>query len=45
MNVCKQYAYKVSDQWAFIYIYIYIEGWVQVTPGVTLSDITPLNIF
>ena len=25
-----------------IYIYIYM-SWVQVKPGVTLSDITPLN--
>ena len=27
----------------FIYIYIYIWSWVQVTPGVTLSNITLLN--
>ena len=27
-----------------IYIYIYM-GWVQVIPGVTLSNVTPLNIF
>ena len=26
----------------YIYIYIYM-SWVQVKPGVTLSDITPLN--
>ena len=25
-----------------IYIYIYM-GWVQVTPGVTLSNVTPPN--
>ena len=25
-------------------VYIYM-GWVQVTPGVTLSNVTPLNIF
>ena len=29
---------------AYIYIYIYM-GWVQVTSGVTLSNVTPLNIF
>ena len=29
----------------FIYIYIYIQGWVQVTSNVTLSNITPINIF
>ena len=28
----------------YIYIYIYI-CWVQVTPGVTLNNVTPLNIF
>ena len=28
----------------YIYIYIYI-GWVQVTPGVTLNNIIPINIF
>ena len=28
-----------------IYIYIYIEGWVQVTPGVILSNvISPNNL-
>ena len=27
-----------------LYIYIYM-GWVQVTPGVILSNVTPLNIF
>ena len=27
-----------------IYIYIYM-GWVQVTPVVTLSNVTLLNIF
>ena len=26
----------------YIYIYIYM-GWVQVTPGVTLNNVTPLN--
>ena len=26
-----------------IYIYIYIYIWVQITPGVILSDITPVN--
>ena len=37
----------------YIYIYIYIErererereSWVQVTPGITLNNVTPLNIF
>ena len=29
----------------YIYIYIYICGWVQVTPSVTLSNVTPPNIF
>ena len=38
-----------------IYIYIYIqrererererESWVQVTPGITLNNVTPLDIF
>ena len=28
----------------YIYIYIYM-GWIQVTLGVTLSNVTPLNIF
>ena len=28
----------------YIYIYIYV-GWVQVIPVVTLSNVTPLNIF
>ena len=40
-------------QLIYIYIYIYIkrerererERWVQVTPGVILSNVTPLNIF
>ena len=27
----------------FIYIYIYIYDWVQVTPSVTLSNVTPPN--
>ena len=35
----------------YIYIYIYRErerereSWVQVTPGITLNNVTPLNIF
>ena len=45
------------EPYKFIYIYIYIyierererererESWVQVTPSVTLSNVTPLNIF
>ena len=28
-----------------LYIYIYIYDWIQVTPSVTLSNITSLNIF
>ena len=28
----------------YIYIYIYM-NWVQVTPSVTLSNVTPLNIY
>ena len=41
----------VKSNWVFskfyllIYIYIYIYGWVQVTLGVTLSNVTSLNIF
>ena len=35
----------INDILQFIYIYIYIYGWVQVTPSVTLSNVTPLNIF
>ena len=34
--------------WIHTYIYIYIErerGLVQVIPGVTLNNVTPLNIF
>ena len=27
------------------YIYIYIYGWVQVIPGLTLSNVTPANNF
>ena len=26
-------------------IYIYIYGWVQVIPGLTLSNVTPANNF
>ena len=28
----------------YIYIYIYV-GWVQITPGVTPSNVTPIIIF
>ena len=28
----------------YIYIYIY-RGYIQVTVGITLSNVTPLNIF
>ena len=27
----------------YIYIYIYIYSWIQVTPGVTLRNVTPPN--
>ena len=43
---------KLKLQGLYIYIYIYRErerererGWIQVTPGVTLKNATPLNIF
>ena len=30
----------------YIYIYIYIyRGYIQVTVGITLSNVTPFNIF
>ena len=32
-----------KTSYIYIYIYIPIQGWVQVTPGVTLNNITPLN--
>ena len=31
-----------NNKW-YTSIYIYIYGWVQVTPSVTLSNVTPLN--
>ena len=42
--------YKTAINWplymSFVHLYIYIYmGWVQVTPGITLSNVTPLNIF
>ena len=36
---------KFSYLHEFLYIYIYIEGWVQVIPSVTLSNVIPFNIF
>ena len=33
----------LRNKTSYIYIYIPIQGWVQVTPGVTLNNITPLN--
>ena len=45
---------KLKLQGLYIYIYIYRERerererervWIQVTPGVTLKNATPLNIF
>ena len=29
----------------YINIYIYIYGLIQITPSVTLNNITPINIF
>ena len=36
---------KKKKTLGLIYIYIYIMGWVQVTPVVTLSNVTQFNIF
>ena len=37
------YCYTKTYVYIYIYIYIYIYSLVQLTPSVTLSDITPLN--
>ena len=39
----ESYAFS-HEIFAYIYIYIYM-GWIQVTPGVTPSNVTPINIF
>ena len=43
-----KFVYCISNFVFFFFlldaIYIYM-GWVQVIPGVTLSNVTPLNIF
>ena len=35
----------LCNGFTFIYINIYIQGWIQVTRGVSLSNVTLLNIF
>ena len=40
-----QFPVCLCNGFAFIYINIYIEGWIQVTRGVSLSNVTLLNIF
>ena len=42
---------SITSVCMYVYVYIYIyrererESWVQVTPGITLNNVTPLNIF
>ena len=32
-----------NNDFKYIYIYIYIYSWIQVTPGVNLSNVIQLN--
>ena len=32
-----------THTYIYIYIYLYILDWVQVTPGITLNNVTPPN--
>ena len=47
--MCDEASVTLNNIYINTYIYIYMGwvelGWVKVTPGVTLNNITPLNIF